>query len=199
MALDAAMREPDGPARVAAVAAWLQSLYEPSDTVPVLVGGGAVELYTGGAYRTGDLDFVGAVPDHVSRRFLDSGFRRQGRHWIHEEHQLFIEFPAAALDVGDARASIEFGALSVIVIGLEEILIDRLAAWQFWHSEIDARNAWLLWRASGAQLDIERARLLATRKEVTRSLEVLERFGARFADGEPTEADLADFARRRPT
>jgi hypothetical protein len=189
------MHEPDGPARVAAVAAWLQSLYGPSDTVPVLVGGGAVELYTGGAYRTGDLDFVGAVPAHVSRHLLASGFQHQGRHWIHEEYRLFIEFPARALDAGDARTSIEFGKATVIVIGLEEILVDRLAAWQFWRSEIDARNAWLLWRTSGAELDIERARLLAARKEVTRALEVLTRFGARYGNDEPTEADLDEFAR----
>ena len=49
---------PDGPDRVAAIAAWVQSMFSPAAAVPTLVGGGAVELHTGGAYRSGDRNFV---------------------------------------------------------------------------------------------------------------------------------------------
>ena len=47
-----ALQLSEGPRRTAAVVAWIQSLYASSP--PVLVGGAAVELYTGGAYTTGD-------------------------------------------------------------------------------------------------------------------------------------------------
>ena len=52
---------PEGPRRTAALAAWVQGLIADKGQVPVLVGGGAVEILAGGAYTTGDLDFVGSV------------------------------------------------------------------------------------------------------------------------------------------
>jgi len=56
---------PEGPQRTAAIAVWIQSLFSEEKQVPVLVGGAAVEILTGGAYTTGDLDFVGSVPPSV--------------------------------------------------------------------------------------------------------------------------------------
>ena len=45
---------PDGVAKTAALVAWVQGLFVPGKE-PVLVGGAAVELYTGGAYTAGRL------------------------------------------------------------------------------------------------------------------------------------------------
>ena len=53
---------PEGPERTTVIVEWIQSLYADDDRVPVFVGGAAVEILTGGAYTTGDLDFVGSVP-----------------------------------------------------------------------------------------------------------------------------------------
>jgi len=120
----------DGPSRVAALAAWVQSLASSVERKPILVGGAAVELYSGGAYRTGDLDFAGGLERLGEAQLEEVGFRRQGRHWIHEEHQIFLEFPSSGLEEGESAAVIEIGDYSVVVIGLEELIVDRLAAWQ---------------------------------------------------------------------
>ncbi len=66
-----------GPERTAALVAWFQGLFEDRSEAPVLVGGGAVELYTGGAYVTGDLDFVGSTTDSVAERLQEEGFKRR--------------------------------------------------------------------------------------------------------------------------
>src|SRR5687768_4589224 len=86
----------DSPARTAALAAWVQGLFVGSPAV--LVGGSAVELYTSGAYVSGDLDFVGAVPAEVAARLRRAGFRKTGRHWVHERGRVFLEFPASRLE-----------------------------------------------------------------------------------------------------
>lgn len=193
-----ALQGRSGPERLAAAAAWLQGLYRDESATPVLVGGSAVELYTGGAYRTGDLDFVGSVPPAVASQLKEAGFRRQGRHWIHDEQQLFFEFPSTELDEGDRWARIEVGPLSVVILGFEETLVDRLAAWQFWRSEIDAVNAFLLWRAGEDRMDLARLRALAKSKDVAGALASLETFVAGLPEREPIEAELRAWARTFP-
>lgn len=84
----------------------------------MLVGGAAVELYTGGAYVTGDLDLVGSVPRDVAAALRDSGFSRKGRHWLHEKGQVFVEFPGEALREGERRARLRVGEHEVVVVSL---------------------------------------------------------------------------------
>jgi hypothetical protein len=183
----------DGPTRVAALAAWLQSLAPTAEERPVLVGGGAVELYSGGAYRTGDLDFVGSLGEEGERQLEAVGFRQQGRHWIHEEHQIFLEFPSSHLDEGERAAVIEVGEYSVVVIGLEELIVDRLAAWQSWGSEIDAVNAVRLRQGSAVDLDRARLREIAKARGVAPALQALEQFTDRLGDREPSAEELEDW------
>jgi hypothetical protein len=45
---------------------------------PVIVGGGAVELYTGGAITSGDFDLVGVREEIVGEALVEVGFRREG-------------------------------------------------------------------------------------------------------------------------
>ena len=196
--LEDATAKPDGPDRVAAIASWVQSLFSPGDAVPTLVGGAAVELYTGGAYRTGDLDFVGVLTAVVAQRMEDAGFEHHGRHWIHEQHRLFIEFPDDALARGDTVATIRVGSTSVVVIGLEELIVDRLAAWQFWRSEIDGYSAWLLWSRGDHHPNVGRLRVLAERSETSVALDSLVAFARANARREPTQTEIETWARRTP-
>lgn len=122
-----------------------------------------MELYTGGAYRTGDLDFVGVVTKDVTEKLEQAGFERHGRHWIHQRYRLLIETPDRNLDSGNAVATIRLGSTSVLVLGLEELIVDRLAAWQFWRSEVDGYNAWRLWSSGEQRIDPTRLRSLAAR------------------------------------
>lgn len=78
MHLEDALSVSAGPQRTAAIVAWVQSLFTEENQVPVLVGGAAVEILTGGAYTTGDLDFVGIVPDAESlESWANSGPREE--------------------------------------------------------------------------------------------------------------------------
>lgn len=185
MELSGALRLDPGPDRTAAVVAWFQGLFEGDP--PVLVGGGAVELYTGGAYRTGDLDFVGRIPGEVSRTLGEAGFRKRGRHWIHEEAQIFIELPAAEFDRDVRIDAIRIGDWTVVLLSPEDVLVDRLAAWKFWRVPVEGINAYLLYRARGQALDARRLEAAAEAEGVENELESLRRFGDR--DREPQEIE----------
>lgn len=177
-------REP-GPDRTAAIVAWFQSQFE-SDP-PVLVGGAAVELYTGGAYRTGDLDFVGKVTKDVSRILEGAGFRKRGRHWIHEEAQIYIELPAAAFDREVRIDAIQIDEWTIVLLSPEDVLVDRLAAWKFWSVPVEGVNSYLLYRARGQGMDTKRLEEVASVEGVADALDSLRRFADR--NREPQEVE----------
>jgi hypothetical protein len=129
----------EGPGRTAALVAWIQNLFE--GAAPVLVGGAAVELYTGGAYTTGDIDRVGSVSIHVAQKLEGAGFERHGRHWIHESAQIFVEFPGESLGPTEEDTWIEVEGHRIRAISVEDLLVDRLGAWEYWQSAIDGVNA----------------------------------------------------------
>lgn len=172
-----------GPDRTAAVAAWFQGLFPSIDEAPVLVGGAAVELYTHGAYRTGDLDFVGEVVDDVRAKLEKAGFRRRGRHWVHEESRTFIELPASWFDSPVRVWDIRFGDWNVRALSPEDVLVDRLAAWKFWSVVADGVNAFLVWRDRSEEMDHERLESRAAKEHVADALEALRELSDRAPGG----------------
>lgn len=194
--LSEALILPEGPKRTAAVAAWIQSLY-PS-TPPILVGGAAVELYTGGAYTTGDLDFVGSVPAAVSKALEEAGFRREGRHWIHEKEELFVEFPGSQIGADERTAVLDVGGTAVLTLSPEDMIVDRLAAWQFWRSTTDGASAFLIWKAQESRLDLKRLQSLAQRRKVEKGYEKLRGFAGDTSDRSVSPEELERWARDLP-
>lgn len=71
----------------------------------VLVGGAVVAVYSKGAYRSGDLDFIAqreSLPK-VQTVLESLGFKKiRGRHYEHPEcDHLIIEFPPGPISIGD--------------------------------------------------------------------------------------------------
>ena len=113
------------------------------DIVPILVGGGALEFYTAGGYATTDMDLALPTCKEVGEAFRALGFEREGRYWHHAELDLLFEAPAPAELPGEdaPRTETEIGGLRVVVIGIEDLLINRLRAWVHWRSDEDGRWA----------------------------------------------------------
>ena len=108
---------------------------------PILVGGGALEFYTAGGYATSDTDLALPHGPDVDAAFASLGFRKEGRFWYHTDLDLLFEAPApAGLPGEDApRTEVCVDGLRVVIIGVEDLLIDRLRAWVHWESEEDGR------------------------------------------------------------
>jgi len=151
-----------GVKRTAGLVSWFQSLYHGDVAPAVLVGGGAVELFTGGGYVTGDLDFVGEVPRAVAAALRACGLEQRGRHWVEEAGRLFLEIPGRRLAPPSEPVELEVQGYRVVIMAPEALLADRLAAWKFWRSEIDAANALLLIQKTGRHPEEHRTQVRRT-------------------------------------
>ncbi|HEV8238005.1 MAG TPA: UbiD family decarboxylase [Thermoanaerobaculia bacterium] len=141
--LEALADEPN-PARRRLVALALVADRLAEDAIePILVGGAALEVYTHGGYATGDVDLALPNVPEVDRAFADLGFRKQGRFWVREDLDLLFEAPAPAGLPGETspRTELDVEGLRVVVIGLEDLLLDRLRAAVHWQSLEDRRWA----------------------------------------------------------
>lgn len=188
---------PEGVPRTAALVAWVQGLFV-AGSEPVLVGGAAVELYTGGAYTTGDLDLVGTVSPRAAKVLAASGFRRRGRHWVHEEGQVFLEFPSSSLHEGEKAVRYAAGRQSVLVVTAEDLIAERLAAWQHWRSVIDGVNAWLVFRAQSGPLDRRRLGRQARARDSEDALRALRRLSRRASRREVATGEVELWALQGP-
>jgi hypothetical protein len=103
---------------------------------PIVVGGEAVELYTQGSYTTGDMDIKS--PLEITKAILKEWkFTKKGRTWFNKELDLYVDWLGASLDEGkeaeDRVTTIEVaGGFQISVIGIEDLVIDRLNAAKWW-------------------------------------------------------------------
>jgi len=164
--------------RLAALAIVADRLRE-DGMEPILVGGAAVEFYTAGGYSTKDVDLAlphGAMTDAA---FSDLGFAKEGRYWYRDDLDLLFEAPApAGLPGEDApRTVVEIDGLRVVILGIEDLVIDRLRGAVHWNSDEDLRWArrlallyadridWSYLRAKTAPLAAEAAAVAALERE----------------------------------
>jgi hypothetical protein len=107
--------------------------YEP----PILVGGGAVELFTNSAVTTGDFDIVTARQEAFEAALRAHGFVRPSgrgmatRGWVHADMQLGFEVVGSSLLDGLADRErvclIDLGEDGVAaIISVEDIIADRM-------------------------------------------------------------------------
>jgi predicted nucleotidyltransferase len=117
---------------------------EEQGVMPVVIGGAAVEFYTRNWYATGDIDLA----IHKDRRdaFYDvmreAGFEKTGRMWIREDLGLYLEIPGDLEDIDTEKVTrVEVDQSYAYVVGLEDIIFDRVQAAKHWKSPRDQEQA----------------------------------------------------------
>ncbi len=106
----------------------------------VVVGGSAVEFYTAANYMTTDLDFVARNEHGLAELMHSLGFQLDDQYiWWHPDTSVIIEFPKAPL-AGDINRvqTVETDYGTANVIGIEDIILDRLKGRVFWQDD----NEW---------------------------------------------------------
>ena len=126
--LDRARTEPDPLKKAFLVAAVITQALKDYER-PVVVGGVAMEFYTSGTYTTCDLDMITPLYEESVKRLEALGFSKLpgSRHWEYPELDLAVEFPTGPLAGSESRlAQVQVEGHKVLVIGLEDLLLDRI-------------------------------------------------------------------------
>ena len=130
-------------------------LEEQGKEAPVLIGGLALSYYTREVYFTSDIDLAYADREALDAVLKSLDFVKKGRYWIQHELDMAVEVPTDELaDEKSPLESVEldFG-LRCVIIGVEDLLIDRLNACKHWNSQIDCEMAELLIAHYSKELD----------------------------------------------
>ena len=122
---------------------------------PVVIGGCALSYYSREVYFTADLDFAYADRESFDAELTELGFSRRGRYWVREDLGLAVEVPTSSLPGEESPVeTVEFeGGLQCTIIGIEDLIIDRLNACKHWRSETDCEMVALLLERYSADLD----------------------------------------------
>lgn len=150
----------------------LAEISERMDEDLILVGGGAVEFYSDGWYVSGDLDIITTNRRKLASVLLELGYERLSeRHYLNGG--IFIDIVGSYFDRRSDEIAIKGTGLSLRVISLEDIILDRLCACVHWVSNTDCEQAGYLLSAFQNKLDMNYLMKRATEDEVLDKLEEL--------------------------
>jgi hypothetical protein len=107
---------------------------------PILIGGCALEYYTFGGYATRDVDVAVSDYRRLGEVMDELGFERKGRYWLRSDLEILLEAPATDLAGETAPLTVvELDDLMCYIIGVEDLIIDRLNGYVHWDWEDDRR------------------------------------------------------------
>jgi hypothetical protein len=149
---------------------------------PVIIGGCALSYYSREVYFTSDIDLAYADREALHTALKSIGFEKEGRYWVHKGLKVVIEAPASSLPGQDSPIEvIELGeGLQCSIIGIEDLVIDRLNAYKHWKSEIDGEMVELLIRRYRNDLDwsyLEKKAILPENDTLSEILELKTKVG----------------------
>jgi len=160
-------KEPDELARKMLLIGYLTERLEKKKPESVyIVGGQAVETYTAGQFRTGDIDIVTPDSKAAGEILKRIGFEREGMIWLNKDLGLAIHIVGLFAQNSEKARIIHAGPYKVRIVGVEDLIVDRLAAAKFWNSQVDLEQATALWKGFRKQIDLQYLRKRARQERV---------------------------------
>ncbi len=132
----------------------------------LLVGGQAVETYTAGQFTTGDIDITTTDKEATEELLAQMGFTREGIVWLNLALGVAVHIVGDYPSRSEKVRKVDVGQFRVHVIGVEDLIIDRLKAAKFWKSERDKEQAFVLFSAFKNSIDVDYLRKSAREQKV---------------------------------
>ncbi len=141
--------------------------------LPIIVGGSAVEIYTGGFYVSGDIDLVYKNRKLIEDILINSGyFKKVGKNFISEKLGIFVEIVDENLAGSQNKIiDLNINEEKIKVIGIEDLIIDRLNACVHWKSYSDCEWAEILFTEYKNKIDLNYLLKRAKEENVISKLE----------------------------
>jgi hypothetical protein len=153
-----------------------------SCALPVLVGGSAVQLYTGGNYMSIDMDIYLDDILPATNLLKEHGFIKTGRHYFSVEYDLLAEFVNG--HVPEKISEIEYMGKTVLISSSEEMIIDRLNAAKWRNIPKDLEWARVILSLK-TELDMDYLYKRAKEEDIVDYLEMALRKNAEIAGSYP--------------
>lgn len=154
------------------LAGYISKRLEEQGVKVYVVGGEAVELYTVGKVRTGDIDIVASDKEKLIALLKELGFRQEGMIWLNTSLGVAVHIVGESYsgDINRVR-KLKIGEYTINVPSVEELTINRLVAARFWkgNTQAELEQAAMLLRSErfGApRIDREYLTNLAKRNHV---------------------------------
>lgn len=156
--------EPDRTRRVLYFAAMLSE--EVGSGSLIIVGGSAIEVYTAGAYASGDTDVVGDQAG-IEKALRKWGFKKDGMGWFRKGWPFFIQVVGREYSGSlEKTREVETPYGRVRLAAVEDLIVKRLASAMSTGAKSDYGDAVLLAKDFEGQIDwayaVEMARLWQT-------------------------------------
>jgi hypothetical protein len=128
------------------------------------VGGQAVETYTAGQFPTGDIDVTTSDSATIQKVLKSLGFEEIGMIWLNKP--LGIAFHIVGYSAPERSRTIRIGPYKARIVGVEELILDRLSAAKFWNIPADYEKAKVLYDNFEKQINKDYLRENAKKKRV---------------------------------
>ena len=142
-----------------------------------LVGGEAVEIYTAGQFSTGDIDVTTSNREATIKLLRSMGFTRTGMIWLKTDLGIAVQIVASYPSSIEKARTISIDGYKVSVVGVEDLIVDRLVAAKYWRSnpKLDVEQATVLLNEFNSGLDQEYLERRASEEKVGDYLDSLPR------------------------
>lgn len=131
-----------------------------------LVGGQAVETYTAGQFTTGDIDITTTDQKATEKLLTQVGFKKEGMIWLNERLAMAVHIVGSYPARTEKVRTVRIGPYMVRIVGVEELILDRLKAAKYWKSGRDAEQALVLFNGFRNRIDIDYLRKRAKEEGV---------------------------------
>ncbi len=157
-------REPNDLRKKMLLLGYVTSQLEKKKQSIFLVGGQAVETYTAGQFPTGDIDVTTSDSATTQKVLKSLGFEEIGMIWLNKP--LGIAFHIVGYSAPERSRTIRIGPYKARIVGVEELILDRLSAAKFWNIPADYEKAKVLYDNFEKQIDKDYLRENAKKKKV---------------------------------